>query len=170
MCYSGYNVEDAVLINEGSLKRGFFRTAYFNDYQSYEESSSVAGNMVDSKFVNIERNNAVDTKPGYDYSYLDEHGLIKEGTYLNDKIVMIGKAISSVDNPDKLIDSSVTPKKGQLGIVDKAFLTEGEEGFRLAKIRVREERIPTYGDKVCSRCGPNLSTLGPLLTNAVQSP
>ena len=162
MCYSGYNVEDAVLINEGSLKRGFFRTTYFNDYQSYEESSSVAGNMVDSKFVNIERNNVVDTKPGYDYSYLDEHGIIKEGTYLNDKIVMIGKAISSVDNPDKLIDSSVTPKKGQLGIVDKAFLTEGEEGFRLAKIRVREERIPTYGDKVCSRCGQK-GTIGNII-------
>jgi DNA-directed RNA polymerase beta subunit len=27
MCYTGYNVEDAILINEGSLKRGLFRMA-----------------------------------------------------------------------------------------------------------------------------------------------
>ena len=44
-------------------------------------------------------------------------------------------------------------KKGQLGYVDKAFITEGEEGFRIAKVRVRHERIPSIGDKFCSRCG-----------------
>ena len=165
MSYSGYNVEDAVLINEGSLKRGFFRTTYFNNYETYEESSTVAGNMVDSKFVNVENNDVIGTKPGYDYSYLDEHGLIKEGTHLNDKIIIIGKGISNVDEPDTLIDSSVAPKKGQLGVVDKSFLTEGEEGFRLAKVRIREERIPTYGDKVCSRCGQK-GTIGNIIPEA----
>ena len=30
---------------------------------------------------------------------------------------------------------------------------EGEEGFRIAKVRIREERIPAIGDKFCSRCG-----------------
>ena len=30
MCYSGFNVEDAVIINEASLKRGLFRTTYYN--------------------------------------------------------------------------------------------------------------------------------------------
>ena len=37
MCYSGYNVEDAVIINEGSLKRGLFRTTYYNTYKAFEE-------------------------------------------------------------------------------------------------------------------------------------
>ena len=32
-------------------------------------------------------------------------------------------------------------------------MTEDEEGFRLAKVRIREERIPAIGDKFCSRCG-----------------
>jgi hypothetical protein len=48
---------------------------------------------------------------------------------------------------------SKTPKKGQLGIVDKAFITDGEEGHRIAKVRVREERIPNIGDKMASRSG-----------------
>ena len=39
MCYNGYNVEDAILFNEGSVKRGMFRTTYFNMYEAYEESS-----------------------------------------------------------------------------------------------------------------------------------
>jgi DNA-directed RNA polymerase beta subunit len=56
-------------------------------------------------------------------------------------------------DPNKSIDASIMPKKGQLGYVDKTFMTEGEEGFRIAKVRIREERIPAIGDKFCSRCG-----------------
>jgi DNA-directed RNA polymerase beta subunit len=37
MCYSGFNVEDAVIINEASIKRGLFRTTYYNTYQAFEE-------------------------------------------------------------------------------------------------------------------------------------
>ena len=39
MCYSGYNVEDSILFNEGSVKRGMFRTTYFNSYETREEST-----------------------------------------------------------------------------------------------------------------------------------
>ena len=34
MCYSGYNVEDAVIMNGGSLLRGMFRTSYYNMYEN----------------------------------------------------------------------------------------------------------------------------------------
>ncbi|NBN99329.1 MAG: DNA-directed RNA polymerase subunit B, partial [Flavobacteriia bacterium] len=55
--------------------------------------------------------------------------------------------------PDVAVDRSVMPKKGQLGVVDRTFITEGEEGERIAKVRVREERIPNLGDKMASRAG-----------------
>ena len=58
-----------------------------------------------------------------------------------DKIVVIGKVNNNVNNPNNFIDESIVPKKGQLGFVDKSFITDGEEGFRIAKIRIREERI-----------------------------
>ena len=32
--------------------------------------------------------------------------------------------------------------------VDKTFISDNEEGFRVAKVRVREERIPSIGDKM----------------------
>ena len=38
-------------------------------------------------------------------------------------------------------------------------MTEGEEGFRIAKVRVREERMPAIGDKMASRAGQK-GTLG----------
>jgi DNA-directed RNA polymerase II subunit RPB2 len=152
-CYSGYNVEDAILINRGAIERGLFRMTYFSMYETREESSKVSGSMIDSKIMKIEGQNVFKKKPGYDYSQLDDNGLVTENTILSDKVVLIGRASNTTDTPDAYVDSSVTPKKGQLGYVDKAFMTDGEEGFRIAKVRVREERYPSIGDKFCSRCG-----------------
>jgi DNA-directed RNA polymerase II subunit RPB2 len=158
MCYTGYNVEDAILINEGAIQRGIFRTTYYSSYQDREESSKITG-MTNSKFASIEKNNVTGKKKGYDYSFLDDHGLVKENTELNDKIIVIGKINSSLTTKDVWTDDSVKPKKGQLGYVDKSFITLGEEGFNVAKVRVREERLPAIGDKMASRAGQK-GTLG----------
>ena len=158
MTYTGYNVEDAILINEGAIHRGIFRTTYYSSYQDREESSKITG-MTNSKFASIEKNNVTGKKKGYDYSFLDEHGLVKENTELNDKIILIGKINSSLTTKDVWTDDSVKPKKGQLGYVDKSFITLGEEGFNVAKVRVREERLPAIGDKMASRAGQK-GTLG----------
>jgi len=165
MCYGGYNVEDAILFNGGSLDRGIFRTTYYNMYESYEESSKVANTTIDSKFANIENENVIGLKPGFDYGDLDQYGLVKENTILDDKKVLIGKMTTNLDDPDSPLDASVFPKKGQLGYVDKSFITDNDEGFRIAKVRVRHERVPAIGDKFCSRCGQK-GTIGLVIPEA----
>ena len=152
MSYTGYNVEDAILINQGSVDRGLFRTTYYSMYEAREENASISGST-NSKFANVQNSNVQKKKAGYNYDQLDDNGLIKENTMLNDKTILIGKVSSDVENPDNLIDDSVKPKKGQLGFVDKSFVTQGEEGTNIAKVRVREERIPAQGDKMASRAG-----------------
>jgi len=152
-CYSGYNVEDAILINKGAVDRGLFRTTYYSTVESREESSTVADSNTDSEFMKIiDNKNIIGKKPGIKYQYIGENGLIKEGTKLNDKIALIGK-VNKTPDTDNLVDSSLTPKKGQKGTVDKTYLSEDDEGFRIAKIRIREERIPAIGDKMASRAG-----------------
>jgi len=154
MSFNGYNVEDSILFNEASIKRGMFRITYYNMYEAREESSSVRGAQRDTRFANIQKEGAIGIKPGYDYSHLDEHGLIRENTEMDDKKVVIGMGSVSIHNDGgQMRDMSVMPKKGQLGFVDKAFMTEGETGFRIGKVRIREERFPSIGDKFCSRCG-----------------
>uniref|UniRef100_A0A6C0JYL1 DNA-directed RNA polymerase n=1 Tax=viral metagenome TaxID=1070528 RepID=A0A6C0JYL1_9ZZZZ len=159
MSYTGYNVEDAILINAGSVARGIFRTTYYSMYEAREETSKISGSTSNSYFADVQTKNVTGLKPGYDYSKLDKWGLIKEDTPLDDKTVVIGKVTSNSIDSDVVIDSSVFPKKGQLGYVDKSFITEGEEGTRIAKIRIREERIPAIGDKMASRAGQK-GTLG----------
>jgi DNA-directed RNA polymerase II subunit RPB2 len=150
MSYTGYNVEDAILINQGAVDRGIFRTTYYSMYEAHEESTKVAGTLTNAYFTDVSKKEVSGLKAGYDYSYLDKWGMIKENTPLDDKMVLIGKITSS---GDLNVDNSVTPKKGQLGFVDKSFITEGEEGFRIGKVRIREERIPSIGDKMASRAG-----------------
>ena len=154
MTYTSYNVEDAVLINEGALQRGLFNTTYFTTYTSHEEKEVKSGQTISRIFTNIEKDPTVmGLKPGYDYSHLDAHGVVKEGTILNDKIILIGNAMSNSSEVGVKMDESVKTKKGQLGVVDKTYITEGEEGKRLCKIRVRETRVPNLGDKFASRAG-----------------
>ncbi|MBA42390.1 MAG: hypothetical protein CMF62_00085 [Magnetococcales bacterium] len=153
MSYNGYNVEDALIFNEASIKRGLFRTTYYSMYEDHEETENIGGSVVDTQFADINDKNVTGLKPGYDYNFLDKNGLIRENTPLDDKKIVIGKCTNSMINPGTFVDSSKAPKKGQLGFVDKAFMTEGEEGKRIAKVRIREERIPAIGDKLCSRAG-----------------
>jgi len=165
MCYNGYNVEDAILINEGSLNRGLFHTTYYNMYEAYEESSEHGSGTSNTIIKNIKNENGLSIKPGYDYNHLNEYGLIEENTPMDDKKVLISRINYSDLSPDMKSDSSVYPKKGQLGIVDKSYITQDKEGKRIAKIRIREQRIPAMGDKFCSRCGQK-GTIGTVIPEA----
>jgi hypothetical protein len=166
MSYTGYNVEDAILVNQGAVDRGLFRTTYFSMYEAREESEKTSKDSVDTRFADVISVPDVErTKPKYNYNNLNKMGIIPEGTEMDDKKVVIGKVVSSTDMMENPVDDSVFPKKGQLGIVDKAFVTEGEEGTRVAKVRVREERIPAIGDKMASRAGQK-GTIGRIIPEA----
>ncbi len=161
MAYSGYNVEDAVLINKGAVERGLFRTSYYSTVETRESSSDVDGGD-DSMFYNIQLDpNVKGKKLDYDFSKLDENGIIREGTVVNERSVLIGKVIKEPET-GILIDDSIYPKKGLIGVIDKVYISTNEEGYRLAKVRIREERIPAIGDKMASRAGQK-GTIGILV-------
>ena len=166
MCYTGYNVEDAILINEGALQRGLFRTTYYTTYEAHEEKEVKNGiTMKEKVFTNIDNiQNVIGIKPDFDYSKLDENGMIPENTLVDDRTVLIGQT-EMADQRGGRKDVSKVPKKGQLGTVDKTFMTEGEEGQRIAKVRIREERIPAMGDKFASRAGQK-GTIGMVIPEA----
>lgn len=44
-------------------------------------------------------------------------------------------------------------KKGELGHVETVMIGENDEGFRVAKVKVRSIKIPEIGDKFASRHG-----------------
>ena len=59
MSFSGYNVEDAILINEGSVKRGLFSTTYYTTYESNEESDRVGLSETTSVFADVMNSSSI---------------------------------------------------------------------------------------------------------------
>ena len=158
MCHTGYNVEDSILINESAVKRGLFNITYYSMYETYEET----GDRTEKRIAHPVLKGATHLKPGYNYNELGENGIIRENTILDDKTVMIGSIKYSNENPSEVSDASIFSAKGQTGIVDKVYLSQNDEGRRIVKVRVREERRPNIGDKFSSRCGQK-GTIGTLI-------
>jgi len=151
-CYSGYNQEDAVIMNKSSLQRGLFRSTYLRTYTEREEDAKING--TDTEFIDPIIVNAKNIKLGKDYTKLNKYGFIKKDQRITDKDIIIGK-VNKVQGEDGTyyIDSSIKPKKNTKGFIERVFVDINENDKKLCKVCIREERIPEVGDKFSSRAG-----------------
>ena len=131
MSYEGYNMEDAMVINNGQVDKFEVPDKNIKGYRSEEA-----------------------------YRNLDEDGVVNPESYVESGDVLIGKTSpprfleEDFGNvADRRRETSVTVRHGEKGIVDAVLLSETVEGSRLAKIRVRDTRQPEFGDKFASRHG-----------------
>ena len=141
-----------------AIMQVLFRNTYISTYEAKEESTKVGNISIEKNFMDVNNFNVVGKKPGYDYSHLEpKSGLIKENTIVNEKTILIGMASNSVTSTEAYIDESIAPKKGAIGYIDKSFMTRDEAGGRLAKVRLRHDRIPelvTYSPQEEGRKAP----------------
>jgi len=158
MSYEGYNMEDAVIINKGSIERGLARSTYYRP--SIAEELRYSGGLVDE--VSIPDKDVKGYKSEKDYRLLGKDGIIHPEAKVKEGDVIIGKTspprfLSSMDEYNLASsvrrESSVYMKHGEKGIVDFVLITENQEGNRLVQVRVRDDRIPEIGDKFTSRHG-----------------
>ena len=159
MIYSGYNQEDSVLLNEGSLKRGMFHTTVYHSYDVAEKMIDVMArthNEFGNPATDPRFRETVTRKEGYNYDFLDGDGIIKVGSQVDDKTILVGILTPSLNAGGQVkgyTDSSSVPKRGQTGIVDAVYRYATSDGLRGVKVRVAEHRIPVLGDKFSARHG-----------------
>ncbi|MBS3146776.1 DNA-directed RNA polymerase subunit B [Candidatus Woesearchaeota archaeon] len=156
--FQGYNMQDAIILNKGSVERGFGRSSYFRPYVS--EELRYSGGLTDE--IVIPDKEVKGYKSEKDYRLLEQDGIVYTGANVKEDDVVIGKT-----SPPRFLgeleefsiaanvrrESSTSIKQGEGGRVDNIIITENEEGNRLVQIRIRDERIPEFGDKFASRHG-----------------
>ena len=156
MTYEGYNMEDALVFNKGSLDRGVGRSFYFRPYSAVE--INYAGSLKDE--IAIPEKDASGYKMESSYRFLENDGIVYPGAEINEGEVLIGKV-----SPPKFLseareisvktkkESSVTMRQEEKGIVDLIFITEDSEGNKIVQVKTKDQRIPELGDKFATSHG-----------------
>lgn len=158
LCYSGYNQEDSMIMNQSSIDRGLFRSLFFRSYMDQERR---IGMSVVEEFEKPTRADTLRLKHGT-YDKLDEDGLIAPGVRVSGEDIIIGKTAPIPPDTEELgqrskyhtkRDASTPLRSTESGIVDQVLLTMNQEGLKFVKVRMRTTKVPQIGDKFASRHG-----------------
>ncbi|KAF2765463.1 beta and beta-prime subunits of DNA dependent RNA-polymerase [Teratosphaeria nubilosa] len=157
-CYSGYNQEDSVIMNQSSIDRGLFRSLFFRSYIDQEKK---IGMSVVEAFENPSRMDTMKMKQGT-YDKLDLDGIINPGARVSGDDIIIGKTAPIAPDAEELgqrtkmhvkRDVSTPLRSTENGIIDQVILTTNTEGLKFVKVRTRTTKVPQIGDKFASRHG-----------------
>jgi DNA-directed RNA polymerase II subunit RPB2 len=157
-CYTGYNQEDSLIINQSALDRGLFTSSFYRTHKDEEKKNQ--STLEEERFCKPDRyypNGELKTEKMKFGSYenIGEDGFIKENSKVNANDVIIGKVIplKNVDNGPKYSDASTTMRQNETGVVDWVYDNKNGDGYRFCKVRVRSNRKPVHGDKFASKHG-----------------
>jgi len=154
MTHTGYNQEDSVLVNKGSIDRGLFLATIYHTEKDEDK--------------NIIRDEIIRCKPDPqktkgikfgNYDKLNADGFIPENSLVENRDVIIAKTIPIKENrndPTKTVkyeDQSKTFRTTEETYIDKNYTGRNGDGYNFAKVRVRILRKPVFGDKFSSRHG-----------------
>jgi len=163
MSHTGYNQEDSVLINKGSVDRGLFMTTIYHTEKDEDK--------------NIIRDEIIRCKPDPtktkgikfgNYDKINSRGFIPENSLVENRDVIIAKIVPIKENrndPTKTIkyeDQSKIFRTTEETYIDKNFTGRNGDGYNFAKVRVRILRKPVLGDKCSSRHGQK-GTMGNII-------
>ena len=164
MSYTGYNQEDSLLVNKGSIDRGLFQA---NIYHTEKDEDKQKINGDEEIRCKPDPNNTKGLKFA-NYNKVNAEGLIPENTLVENRDIIISKKIPIKENRNdhtkviKFEDQSKIYKTNEEVYVDKNIISKNGDGYNFAKVRLRALRRPVIGDKFSSRHGQK-GTIGNII-------
>ncbi|KAL8794039.1 MAG: hypothetical protein Q9195_003339 [Heterodermia aff. obscurata] len=156
MSYSGYDIEDALVLNKASVDRGFGRCQLFRKWTTTLRKYP---NGTEDRVGDPVKENGVAVKK---HALLDENGLAQVGEKVTKGEVYIAKqmplnagatSLGSDYGTASYRDMPLTYRLDDDAYIDKVLLSVTESESRLLKIQTRQTRRPEVGDKFSSRHG-----------------
>ena len=155
MTHTGYNQEDSVLINKGSIDRGLFQTTIYHtekdeDKQKINGDEEIRCKPDASKTRGMKFGN---------YSKVNSKGVIPENTLVENRDIIIAKVAPIKEHRNdhtkviKYDDCSKQYRTVEETYIDKNYIDRNGDGYSFAKVRLRTLRKPVIGDKFSSRHG-----------------
>ena len=155
MTHTGYNQEDSLLINKGSIDRGLalvtvYHTEKDEDKQKINGDEEIRCKPDATKTKGMKMGN---------YNKVNSKGVIPENTLVENRDVIIAKVAPIKENRNdhtkviKYEDQSKIYKTVEETYIDKNFIDRNGDGYNFAKVRIRTVRKPVIGDKFSSRHG-----------------
>jgi len=154
MTYTGYNQEDSILVNKGSIDRGLFNATIYHTEK--DEDKKINGD--EEIRCKPDPSKTKGMKFG-NYDKVNNKGLVPENTFIENRDIIIAKVVPIKENRNdhtKLIkyeDHSKIHRTTEESYIDKNFIDRNGDGYCIAKVRIRTSRKPVIGDKLSSRHG-----------------
>lgn len=90
-CYSGYNQEDSIIMNQSAIDRGLFRSTFYRTYQDQEQDRGFTSVEI---FAKPQRDDQQTTRMRHGtYEKLDADGLVPPGVNVVGDDIIIGKLV-----------------------------------------------------------------------------
>ena len=163
MTHSGYNQEDSLLFNQGSIDRGLFQATIYHTEK--DEDKKINGD--EEIRCKPDSTKTKGMKYG-NYDKVTNAGIIPENTLLENNDVIIAKVVPIKENRNdhtkviKYEDLSRTYRTHEESYIDKNYIDRNGDGYNFCKVRVRTVRRPVIGDKFSSRHGQK-GTIGNII-------
>jgi DNA-directed RNA polymerase beta subunit len=152
MTHTGYNQEDSLLVNKGSIDRGLLQITITHTEKDEDKQKINGDEEIRCK---PDPSNTKGMKFG-NYNKVNSKGIVPENTLIENRDVIIAKKTPIKENrndPTKVIkyeDGSKQYKTSEETYIDKNYIDRNGDGYSFAKVRLRCLRKPVIGDKFCA--------------------
>ena len=160
MSLHGYNMQDAVIMNKGSIDR-VLAARHSNRTYNAERRRFPGGQVEEIEKPGTQKTEIKGLEDSRSLPSLGSRRLPVPETYLEGGNVLVGKRahLDSSKNLQRFVphgprarESSMLVRHGEKGYVDNVYVESLDSG-RLVRVMVRSHKVPEVGDKFASRHG-----------------